>query len=165
MIRAEVRDLIRRHRVMVIPLALAALGLVGVLRGGGPVFLAGSWTLVGTAVLIFFAFRQQLAFHRQGAGAGVVEIDEARITYLAPVGGQVVDRDALISVELEIWAGAATWILTHRDGPPLEVPLAARGAEAVVDLVDSLPGARLGAAEAALKAERTGTYPVWAAPG
>ena len=73
----------------------------------------------------------------------------------------MVDRDALISVELEIRAGAATWILAHRDGPPLEVPLTARGADAVVDLVDSLPGARLGAAESALKTDRTGTYPVW----
>ena len=160
-IRQGARDWLARRRIYALPLLVVSLGLTGFATGSGPVFRALCAGVVLLGLALFVAFRQQEVLRRSGDAPGVVEVDEARITYLAPGGGQIVDRDGLLSVTLEVWAGAAEWVLEHEAGPPLEVPLAARGADGLSALIEALPGVELSAARTALEAGKTGTYPVW----
>lgn len=119
--------------------------------------------LLTLTVVLWIAHRQRAAFLREVSQPGVVEINEAQITYFSPeVGGGVVDRDALIRIDLVSGGdGRARWALYHSGGPPVSIPLAAEGADALIDFVITLPGVRVEPALAALNRARVGVVPVW----
>ncbi len=163
MIRRAARDWLMRRRVYLAPLALVALGLLGMVSGTGPVFRIFCAGVAVLGAILAVAFRQQEVLRRGGAAPGVVEIDEARITYLSAQGGQVVDRDGLWAVTLLIRPTGAVWVLDHEAGPFLEVPLSASGAEGLAALIEALPRVELARARAALEAGETGAHLVWKA--
>ena len=164
MIRDAAFAWLTRRRVYLLPLILVVLGGLGVFNGSGPLFRTFCGLVILAGVALFVAFRQQEVLRRGGDAPGVVEIDEARISYLTAEGGQVVDRDGLWAVTLLVKPTGAVWVLDHEAGPFLEVPLRARGAEGLAALIEALPGVELAAARTALEAEQTGAHLVWKRP-
>ncbi len=107
-----------------------------------------------------------------GDGAGLVVVREREVAVFGAAGGQVFDLDTLERVEVMRPAGVADalpeaphWRL-HGPGPrPLDVPLAAAGADALADALTALPGIDWAGVDAALAATGPGCWPVWSRQG
>lgn len=154
-------------------LAMAGLGLLGgllILRslGGGWLGIALGAAMVVLAVTGGVNWWRRSRFSAAPPAAGVVEITEARVGYLGPQTGGFVDLDALEQIDLvSRHPGQTRWRLLTDDGSLLEIPLGARGAEALLDAFAALPGMEMGRATAALdRLGEPGRITVWRrAPG
>lgn len=164
-IRPELRAALARHQHH----AWAVVGLVtgALVMWRGVAIVAPFLTVFGGGIavlsaVLWIAHRQRAAFYREVTQPGIVQIDEAQISYYGPETGGVVDRDALIRVDLiSDGDGRARWALYHSDGSPVSIPLAAEGADQLVDLLMSLSGVEVGAALSALDRGRVGLVTVW----
>lgn len=163
LVRPEVRDWLTRNAE---PLAFGGVGLLGLWLGWKGL-ASGGWlaALLGVAVMAVsllgvLAALRRARFRAAELAAGVVDITEARIGYYAPEGGQFVDLGSLSKLQIVRHRnGERSWVLSHDDGPPVYVPLGARGAERLVDLFSALPGMRMEAAAAALDGD--GSFTIW----
>ena len=164
-LRPEAATALVRWREALAGGALFALGAALLLRSGGLPFLFGLALASLGAVLLLSGLRRGLL--RPGAEApGVLEVDEGRITYLAPLMGGSVALDELHEVALRrTGGGEAFWRLAPVDGAPLLVPTGARGAEALLDALAPLPGfsggALVRAARDGARDGARGTVTVW----
>jgi len=148
---------------------LLSLALFLALRLAWLGWMRGAWVLIGLggvlavalAVLIYLAvLRAHLA--RRLAGVGLVEVDERRITYLAPTLGGSLDLDDLRRVALSTGkTGAQNWVLYAPEQAPLVIPLGAEGADVLPDTFAALPGLGLGALHKVVLARRVGMVSVW----
>ncbi|MSU91311.1 hypothetical protein GE300_17150 [Rhodobacteraceae bacterium 2CG4] len=162
-IRPEVRARLRRWLEPVLWAAAALPGLWlawrGAVSGGWVAVLAGAG-IAAVGAMGLLAWLRRARFSGAALAVGVVDITEARIGYYAPEGGRFVDLGALSRLEMVPRRdGTRAWVLHHDDGPPVQVPLGARGAERLIDLFAALPGLRIDLASAAL--DRDGSFTVW----
>ena len=116
-IRPEIAAALRRNAGLLVP-AIMLFAAIMLLRAGwrsaSAVLLVTGLCACALAGAVFWSLLQRQRFHRDTAAPGVVEIDEARITYLAPEAGRIVDRDALTRVTLSIARdGMADWVLAR----------------------------------------------------
>lgn len=164
-IRPEVRAAFARNRKPIgwaVALSFAAYVLWRGLATGGTLLIIAGGGALALMVTFLLAERQRARFHRTTAEPGIVKVDEAQIAYFGPDVGGIVDRDALTRVELiSSGDGIAHWRLHHQLGPPVAVPLAAEGADKLVDVLMTLPGVDVGAALSALDRRRRAIVPVW----
>ena len=160
MIRPEVLKALLRWREALVGSALLALGL-WLAAGFGLPRLFGVAAISLGAVLIASGLRRALL--RPGAEApGILEVDEGRITYLAPLMGGSVALDELSEVaHRRTGGGEAFWRLAPVDGAPLIVPTGARGCDALLDALAPLPGFDGGALVRASRRRARGTIIVW----
>ncbi|MEM7614492.1 MAG: hypothetical protein AAF245_05570 [Pseudomonadota bacterium] len=169
-VRPEVLEAFQRHRTQIFGGTALGFGLLLIWRG--LVLPAPFYTILGggitaLTVVLWIAHRQRAAFHQEVSQPGIVQIDEAQIRYFTPetgavTQGGVVDRDALTRVDLVSGGdGRARWALYHSDGPPISIPLAAEGADQLLDILMQLDGVEVGAALSALNRGRPGIVPVW----
>lgn len=159
-IRPEVRRMAWRWREVAVGVAVGVLGLWWALTSFGILRWVGVALCVIAAALTVVAI-QRLRFDRGGGGAGVVQLNERRVGYFGPETGGVVDLDDLVRLEL---IGGRVWRLTG--GPEvLEIPVDAKGAEALFDLFAALPGMRTAAMIQTLNAAPAGVVTVWQAAG
>jgi hypothetical protein len=101
---------------------------------------------------------------------GVVVIDEARIVYLGPRAGGVVDLPSVTRVEIVTRphvppASPHAWVITAEDGTRLTIPLGAAGAEGLFDALSPLPGIDFDAGIAAVAARGPHRTVVWKKAG
>ncbi|WP_424934213.1 hypothetical protein [Amaricoccus macauensis] len=82
-------------------------------------------------------FRARLA--RLPLGKGVVVVDEGRVVLLGPKTGGVIDVAALARIEV-VPGSEPVWRLHSFEGEALEIPIAAKGANQLVDALGTLPG-------------------------
>ena len=160
-IRPEAMAALTRWREPLLGGALLAGGLwLLVTRFGLPALLGGAAAAVG-AVLVLAGLRHA-RFQPGEAAPGLVEVDEGRITYLAPIMGGSVALDELAEVALRrTGTGETFWRLATEDGPPLLVPTGARGAETLLDALAPLPRFDGGAMVRAARMRTRGTVIVW----
>ena len=92
-----------------------------------------------------------------GTAKGVVLIDERRIGYFGPDNGGFVEMQDLM--RLEYFDNG--WLLTHRAGPPLFVPMDAPNADELLDLFASLPGLSLLRLTAAINGDNPTDRLIW----
>ncbi|MEM9229598.1 MAG: hypothetical protein AAGB10_08335 [Pseudomonadota bacterium] len=169
-VRPEVIDAFSRHRIRIMAGLALLLGVLCVWRG--LTTPAPFYTVLGVGICIltialWIAHRQRAAFYHEVTQPGIVQIDEAQIRYFTPdhhdlpLGG-VIDRDAITRIDLVSGGdGRARWALYHADGPPISIPLAAEGADQLLDILMQLPGIEVGAALSALNRGRPGIVSVW----
>lgn len=107
--------------------------------------------LAGLGAALSWLALGRLRFRAAGAAAGIVEIDEGQITYLAPQGGGFAALSEISEIAL-VSGGARglEWRLCQPGLPPLAIPASAEGAQALYDAFAALPGARPGVFLAAL---------------
>ena len=138
-LRPEARALIWRWREVGIALAVGLVGLWWLVATFGPLRWMGLiLALLGGGATL--AAVQRMRFSRGGGGQGVVRIDEARIEYLGPFGGGMVDLGTLRRLDLDREARPAHWWLLTTEGPGLAIPVDAEGADDLFDAFARLPG-------------------------
>lgn len=92
-------------------------------------------------ILLGIAGIQRARFRIGQDGQGLVQVDEARVTYFGPHEGGSVAVEDMVQLELDSGsAPSARWVVTASTGDGLEIPVDAKGAEALFDVFASLPG-------------------------
>lgn len=138
--------------------ALLHWGIKGVQLGGWV-----GWALLilaaPTLVWAWIAILRAAAPRRRG-GAGVVMVEERRVTYMGPQTGGAISLDELRAVDVESGPDA-TWILREEGGPVLRIPAGAEGAEALPEALAGLPGFSEPKALRAIAAAGPAIHPVW----
>jgi hypothetical protein len=172
-LRPELAARLRRWREPLLWAGLLALGVWLAWRGYGALaplpFVLGVICAAAGLGLLQAAVRR-LRLRADALDEGVVVIDEARIAYLGPRRGGVVDLPAVVRVELVTRPhlppdSGFAWVITAEDGTQLTIPLGARGAEGLLDALTSLPGIDFDAGVAALAAGGAGRTTVWKKAG
>ena len=139
LIRPEVFALIHRSRevilgglVVVAGVWLMALGGYLLLPFGAVVAAFGlSWGLLSL---------RRMRFSQGLAAPGMVEVDEAQISYMGPTTGGFVSLSEVVELRLLTLRGRRLWRLKQADGQALLVPVDAAGSEALFDAFGNLPG-------------------------
>lgn len=168
MIRPELRKALLRWREVLIALAVAGFGLWLARRG---IERAGLLSQVLGAVLVLGGLGAALVAARRarfrlgGGGPGVVVLTERQITYLGPLSGGAVLLDELDEVALDSEGGQRRWKLSQPGQLPLLIPVDARGAETLIDILTALPGLDAGALVRALEAGAGTPLLLWSRPG
>jgi hypothetical protein len=146
---------------------LAALGFslrlvwLGWQRNAWILLVIGAVLATALASLVYLAIlRVRLA--RAIESAGLVEVDERQITYLAPRLGGRMDLDDIDRIALSGGhTGGQSWILYQSQAAPLIIPLGAQGADTLPDAFAALPGLGLPALHRAVLARRPGLTTIW----
>lgn len=144
LLRPEVTHWLRRWGEGIAAVAIFLLGFWLLWRGfSGYNWMSQALGVILTVVggLFFFAVFQRTRFFEETQGAGVVEVTERQITYLAHENGASVDLAALTRLELRTTIEhGRTWVLKQSEGPTLFIPTSANGAEKLFDAFTALPG-------------------------
>ncbi|MCW1949973.1 MAG: hypothetical protein KIH44_001205, partial [Octadecabacter sp.] len=100
-------------------------------------------------------------FRPNSDGAGVVTLDERRVTYLGPLDGGVADLDLMVQLDI---TPAPAWRIINRGGEHLDIPTDALGVEALFDVFATLPGMKTEYMLSLLNTPRTARMTIWMAP-
>ncbi|MEL6179007.1 MAG: hypothetical protein AAFS10_08630, partial [Myxococcota bacterium] len=121
--------------------------------------LAGTWCVV-SGVRVAIAWRRTA---EDDPGPGVVTVEEGRIGYYGPYGGGFIRLTDLACIDLLDPAGPGqrNWRFTDEDGNELTIPENARGAEALPDALDHVPGLTYQTLATAVPTRRAGVRRVW----
>ncbi|PIE15122.1 MAG: hypothetical protein CSA70_00560 [Rhodobacterales bacterium] len=144
-VRPGARAAIWRWREVIAGVAVILVGVhwgywsFGVLQSLGVALF-----FVGLA-FVAAALRRALVRPRQG-GAGVIELDERRLSFLHPDHGVILDLPDVTRIEIETTGDGPTepdlfWVFTHAGGRRARIPANALGADLLVDALASFPGA------------------------
>ncbi len=135
-IRPEVLTGIRRYREALSGAAMAAIGLWLMLDGIGARFWFGGLVAAfGLGLLVVGIPRARARLG--GGGAGVVDIDERRITYFGPVSGGSMALGDIARIAAD---PGRRWVLTSTSGELMTIPMTAEGADQLFDAFTALPG-------------------------
>ena len=149
MIRPELRAAFWRWREVLAGTALALLCLRWAWGAGGVVEWI-AWAGTGAGIGCAIAGLQRGRLRRSTLGAGIVRVDERRITYMGPETGGLADMDLVTRLEI---ADGPSWRLVNETGHDLHIPVDALGADALFDLFAALPGLGLANLQKALDAQ------------
>ncbi|WP_323784792.1 hypothetical protein [Thalassovita sp.] len=160
-LRPEAATQLRRWREALVALALSLLGLYWALTSFGLLQWLGYFITALGALWVFLAVRR--ARFRVGmGGAGIVEVDEGRISYFGPLVGGSLAVPGLVAVRLiRRDDGGLAWFLLAQDTTPLNIPVNADGAEALYDVFATLPGLNMQALLKALKHPPSEDVLIW----
>ena len=160
-IRPEAAQWLHRWRETLAGAAAASLGVYWTVTDNGALTIIGTVLTIGGALLVF-AGVQRARFRRGAGGAGMVQVDEGQLTYFGPVEGGSAAVSDVMRLDLDPKHGSAgSWIVFHRGGDPLTIPVNATGAEALFDVFASLPGIETGDLLAKLNAEPGQQVVIW----
>ena len=155
------------------PAIYVAVAIFFGVKGVG-LLASGAWVgavLAVIGLIAIFAFygavtRAIYARRTQEPGPGIVHVLEGRITYLGPLGGAVMARDALVTIDI-VTNGSATgptdmhWVLSDESQQKVAIPCAATDAEKLLDSLSVLPGFDHDAVVQAMKATGNRRFPIW----
>lgn len=150
MIRPELRAALWRWREVLAAGGVVAFGLWAASFGG---LVLVPFGLVAAALGIGLGVQavRRLRFMQGADAPGIVEVDEAQISYMGPEFGGFVNVPDLIELRLVRMRGRRLWRFKQSDGQALLVPVDAAGAEALFDVFATLPGLDMTAVLAALE--------------
>ena len=152
-------------------LVVGALGLALVWRG----VQYGSWinagigvALVAVAGIVLMVAYRAAIIRRDPDAAGIVEVTERRITYLAPEQGGIVNLDNLTKLEILTTSGGpflqdVFWVFWLRDEPTVMIPNNAEGSAKIFDVVDGLPGVSFAQIIVAMGSTDDARFTIWEA--
>lgn len=139
MIRDGARDALWQWREVIVGAAI--LGFGGWVASLGGYFLVPLGSLFGLAGLSLAVLGlRRMRFAGGGDVPGIIQVDEAQISYMGPSLGGFVSLLDLTEIRIVTLRGRRVWRLKQSDGQALLVPLDAKGAEGLFDAFSSLPG-------------------------
>lgn len=141
-VRPEARAALWRWREVLFGALLAALSGLWILASFGFVRMFAI-ALLAIAVIVVLAGLQRGRFRGRGGGQGVVQVIEGQVTYYGPLTGGAVAMSDLAALSLDGTSKPAHWLLVPDQGPALEIPVSAEGADALFDAFTGLPGLRI----------------------
>ena len=160
MIRPELRAAAWRWREVIAAMVLSAIGLWLGFASFGIVQWIG-WGIAALGIILAISAAQKVRFRPQSDGAGVVTVDERRVTYLGPLDGGVADLDLMVQLDL---TPAPAWRLINGDGHYVDIPTDAMGVEALFDVFTALPGMKTEYMLSILQRPPRAQMTVWMAP-
>lgn len=139
-IRPKLRRILWHWREVIVTFAITALFGWWALASFGVMFWI--WlTAMAIAAGFSLAAIQRARFAQDGAGVGVVEVDEGVVSYLTAHMGAQVEIAALSAVMLVPQGKKkATWLLDAPGQMPVQIPLDAHGADQLFDVFVGLDG-------------------------
>lgn len=154
MIRPEVRAFLRRWQEVLIGAGVVLAGL-WVLDLGGWFFGAVGLLVIALGVGLGVTGFRRLRFRREVRGAGIVDVLEGQIAYLAPGPGQggFAALPEISALHIVLSDEGRFWKISQPGVAPLLIPVDALGAERLYDAFASLPGLHAGALVAALESD------------
>jgi len=166
-------EAIRKLQTWAEPTIYAGVAILCGVKGIG-LLANGAWTgalLAAIGLFAIFAFygavtRSVYAQRMREKGPGIVSVLEGRISYLGPLGGAVMARDALVSVDIVTNANGFRsadlhWVLTDESQHKVAIPGTATDADKLLDALGALPGFDHEAIVRAMKSEGNDRFPVW----
>lgn len=164
-IRPRVRAVLFHWRAAIVGAGLVLVGIYLVATGLTAQRFIG-FGVIGLGLVIVWDGIRRARFPAPGGGAGVVEVDERRITYFGPEGGGSVSIDGLLSVtivttDMGPFASDLFWQFQDTADQQLIVPSNAEGAEALFDALSALPGVNYGAVIAASGSTKPQSFDIW----
>ena len=155
------------------PVIYAGLAILCGVKGIGLLANGHGVGVVLAAIGLFaiFAFygavtRSVYSARMREKGPGIVSVLEGRISYLGPLGGAIMARDALVSVDIVTNSTAfgkadLHWVLIDESQQKVAIPGAATDADKLLDALGALPGFDHDAFVKAMKAHGNERFPVW----
>ncbi|SDE38426.1 hypothetical protein SAMN05421538_10690 [Paracoccus isoporae] len=165
LIRPELAAWLAPRRELLAAVAVALIGGWLASRGGWFLFAIGAVVFAIGAAWAVTSFRR-LAFRRDVAAPGLVEVVEGEIRYYAAraLGGTIALRD-LTEIRLIRLDGHDHWRLKSADGQALLIPVEAKGAEGLAAAFATLPGIEMGRVTAAMaQTDGPSLRVVWTGP-
>ncbi|MBW2495220.1 MAG: hypothetical protein JRE43_10760 [Deltaproteobacteria bacterium] len=159
-LRPEARAALLRWREVLVGAAGLAIGLRLAATSFGAVFIIGCGLALAGAALIVAGI-QRARFRSGGGGAGVVDLDERRITYFGPFGGGAVAVDDLVEIGVD---PSRSWLIRDAHGTHLMIPMNAEGADALFDAFAAVPGLTPARLVEAVRATPRQYTTIWAKP-
>lgn len=160
-IRPEVLQAARRWRESLVGAGAVCLGAWLGLTGSGAAPIIGAGLAAGGALLAL-AGLQRGRFRRGGGGAGVVSLDEGRLSYFGPFDGGVAALGDVAAIDLLTGKSGSAWVIESAGAPPLVIPADAEGAEVLFDAFGTLPGLDTAAMLRAVERPVPGRVMIWA---
>lgn len=156
-IRPEITAAIWRLREVSVTGALGVFGLWMIYEGGLVLVPLGLGTLALSATLIRHALAR-LRFEQAVGAPGLVELDEAQLSYLGPEVGGFISLNEAVELRLVTMRGRRLWRIKQADGQAMLVPVDATGAGQLFDAFAALPGMDVSALTTALVPPVLGQY-------
>jgi len=159
-IRPEAISSLRKYRGFILAGLIVMAGLFIVFTSYGTTRIAGCIFLVVGGLVGHDAYRR-FKFPAGEGGAGVVDVDERRVSYLSAEGGMSISMDTLERIELHRNAkGRITWVFYGPEGL-LYVPGDAEGTDKLFDALVALPGVNYTQAQAATEGKGPDLFLIW----
>ncbi len=164
LVRPEARAAIWRWREVLAGVLVTALGANWALGGIGLMRWIG-WPVLIIGLALLVAGLQRARIRPRSGGVGVVELDEAQLTYFLPEGGVVVPLSLIARIEIEALGdagrGEIVWVFTDREGQEARIPASAAGAERLLDALAQFPGAHYQKVIAASATRKPENFVIW----
>ncbi|MDQ2091722.1 hypothetical protein [Marimonas arenosa] len=161
LIRPEARAAIWRWREVLVGAVVTALGANWALTAYGVLGWIG-WPVLLAGLALLAAGLQRARVRPRSGGAGVVELDEAQLSYFLPEGGVVVPLAQVVRIEIETAPGdVLVWIFTDAAGERAFIPASAVGAERLLDALAQFPGASYNRVIEASGATGRNSFVIW----
>ena len=128
-----------RAREILFALGFGAFGAWCIWLGGYVLVPFGAATLA-VATLLGVMAQRRLRFGQGIHAPGIIDVDEAQLSYFGPDGGGFVSLADVTELRLVWMAGRRFWRLKQSDGQALLLPVDASGADRLFDAFASLPG-------------------------
>lgn len=143
MIRPAAMALVARWGELALAAGFVGLGL-WLASGGGLVLIPLGLGLCAMALAWGWNAYGRARFVQQATAPGMVELDEAELTYFSPgngagLGGGI-GLDDVLEIRLVTIRGRRLWWVKGAQARPLLIPVDATGNEALFDAFSSLPG-------------------------
>ena len=149
------------HRWREVLAGLAVVGAGAWLAGLGGWFYAGLGALVALAgVGLALSGIRRLRFRPADRGPGLVRMVEGQVAYFGPETGGFAALTELRELSIVPRPAGPVWVLDQPTGP-LEIPVAAEGAESLYDFFGALPGIDMAAVTNAMADPPHGARVLW----
>lgn len=140
LIRPEITALLKRWSEVLWGVAIVAIGLWA-LQSHDLFFRAIAALICVAGLGLALIGWRRLRFRREVNAAGVVQVVEGQISYFGPETGGFIGSQDL--AELHLIDTGRSWLLIANDGTRLEIPVAAKGADALFDAFATLPDLKM----------------------
>jgi len=163
-IRPEARAALLRWREVALGVAAAAFGLWVVTRGGWFYGVLGV-LIVGFAAGLTLTAWRRMRFRAHGTAPGIVQYDEGAVAYFGPETGGVVALSEVTEIAAVATPQGLVWRISQAQGPRVDIPVGAAGADGLFDTFAALPGARPSAFLDAVEHPPEGSRRIWRRAG
>ncbi|MEZ5715324.1 MAG: hypothetical protein R3D85_09225 [Paracoccaceae bacterium] len=161
LIRPEARAALWRWREVLLGAAVTALGANWALTAFGVMGWLG-WPVLALGLILLIAGLQRARVRPRAGGAGLVELDEAQLSYFLPEGGVIVPLADVVRIEIVTAPpDVLTWVFTDGSGRAARIPASAAGAERLLDALSHFPGASFGQVIEASSARGANAFVIW----
>lgn len=167
-IRPEAKAALRRWREVLAGLVVGLTGVWLITNRFGALYLIGWGLTVGGFSMVIAGIRHA-RFPAGSGGAGIVELDERKLTYFAPDKGGAVSLDDLQNVTIRTTddgplASDMFWEWTDIAGQTLIIPGDAEGTEQLFDALSALSGVDYDAIMSASGEATQNHFVIWQRP-